>query len=401
MSNLGHLLNTSIAKTKHASLHHATAINLSSENMLCTPRSLIINGIVSYGGSTGFGLELTQKAFGEYYERNHFFNAIPISAIQLLHQIEPKAHQQRLRTLCDETSAEGLAQHPFAFTTVYNLFDNTPTDYFFNAISLHSRSSDTPFLYVTDSCACASHVSKEKALYQSMIEFLERQSLIGSWIARRYAYAINPLVLKDLSPYSCLVDKILENGELHIFDLGNDLPGYNIIMFYFAHSTKDAVQYSVGSKTSTSLAEALCSAFEELYQCYTFLYSAVFKPTNLEHKAGAGYHMAFSSYNTPNTRLIIPFLENPQPFKINTIEEVQAQPEFSLQQFLESLGSLTPNIYYYHYYEEALRLHFTKILSPDFFAHMSLNKPLNLNNVYAKHLNITQEKAYLEKLPFP
>ena len=398
---MSELLNTSITKTKHASLQHPTAINLSSENMLCAPRSLILNGIVSYGGSTGFGLELTQKAFGEYYERNHFFSSVPISSKQRLSQIQPQAHQQNLRTLCNSQITEGLEQHPFTFSTVYNLFDHSPYDYFFNAISLHSITTDAPFLYVTDSCACASHISKEKALYQSMIEFLERQSLIGSWISKRYNYMINPLVLKDLSPYTSLVEKILDHGELYIFEMGNDLPGYNIIMFYFAHSAKDAVQYCVGSKTSISLADALSSAFEELYQCYTFLYSAVFKPTNLEHKAGAGYHMAFSNYNTPKTKLIIPFIETPQPFKINTIEDVHTSPIFNFEQILDSLKSLSTHIFYYHYYEKALQLHFTKIISPDFFAHMSLNKALNLNNVYAKHLNITQENAYLEKLPFP
>jgi hypothetical protein len=68
---------------------------------------------------------------------------------------------------------------------------------------------------------------------------------------------------------------------------------------------------------------------------------------------------------------------------------------------LQSLKILTPNIYFYHFYEKALQLHFTKIVSPDFFAHMSLNKALNLNNLYAKTLKISKENAYLEKLPFP
>jgi len=401
MSDLSQILKTSISKTKHASLQHATAINLSSENMLSVPRSVILNGIVSYGGSTGSGLNITQKAFGEYYERNHFFTSVPINSKMKLSEIQPDSYQKKLHSLCNDNYTAEFIDHRFAFTTVYNLFDESPSNYFYNAISLHSIKYDTEFLNVTDSCACASHTTKELSLYQSLIEFLERQSLIGSWISRCYRYTINPLVLKELSPYTCLVDKILDNGELYIFENGNELPGYNVIMFYFAHSSKDAVQYSVGSKSAKSLSEALSSAFEELYQCYTFLYSSVFKPTNLEHKPGAGYHMAFTDYNHQNTKSIIPYLNKLKPFKINTIAEIQALPIFSFQDMLQSLKKLTPNIYFYHFYEKALELHFTKIVSPDFFAHMSLNKALNLSNLYAKTLKITQENAYLEKLPFP
>jgi hypothetical protein len=401
MSTLGTLLKTSIIKTKHASLQHATAFNLSSEGMLSVPRSVILNGIVSYGGSTGFGLDLTQKAFGEYYERNHFFTSVPITSEKKLAEIQPPTHQKKLRSLCHDTLSHGVAEHRFTFTKVYNLFDTLPYDYFFNAISLHGIKSDANFLNVTDSCACASHTKKELALYQSLIEFLERQSLIGSWISKTYRYSINPSVLKELSPYTSLVDKLLENGDVYIFEIGNYLPGYNIIMFYFSHSSADAVQYSVGSKSAGSLSMALASAFEELYQCYTFLYGAVFKPTNLENKPGAGYHLAFTGYNTQKTKSIIPFLEQIRTFKINTIADIKALPTFNFQDMLSTLNELTPNIYFYYHHEKALQLHFTKLVSPDFFSHMSLNKALNLNNLYAQKLNITQDNAYLEKLPFP
>ena len=172
-------------------------------------------------------------------------------------------------------------------------------------------------------------------------------------------------------------------------------------MFYFSHSAKDAVQYSVGSKSAGTISEAIESAFEELYQCYTFLYSAVFKPTNLESKAGAGYHMAFTQYNQQETKLKIPFFEQLHPFKINSISELQALPTFSYADMLLKLKQLTPHVFYYHHYEKALDLHFTKIFSPDFFSHMSLNKTLNIGSLYAKKLNITRENAYLVPLPFP
>ena len=401
MSSLGQLINTSINKTKHVSLQHATSFTLCSEGMLSVPRSVMLNGIISYGGSTGFGLNLTNKAFGEYYERNHFFTSVPITSQKTLAQIQPQTHRKKLSLLCNEQDREQTAHHKFSFTTVYNIFNDEPSDYFFNAISLHGIKSDATRLNVTDSCGCASHLTKELALHQSMVEFLERQSLVGSWLSKTYRYLINPLLLKELSPYTCLVEKLLENVNIYIFEIGNHLPGYNVIMFYFADDGRDAVQYSVGSKSAISLPEALNSAFEELYQCYTFLYSAVFKPTNLENKAGAGYHMAFAEYNNQKTKLKIPFFDLTQPAKINTMDDLDALPIFSYQDILLKLKQLTPDIYYYHHYEKALQLHFTKIFSPDFFPHMSLNKPLNFHNLYAKKLKITADNAYLELLPFP
>ena len=390
-----------INKVKHASLQHATAFGLCSDGMLSVPRSLILNGIVSYGGSTGAGLNLIAKAFGEYYERNHFFTAVPIDSIKFLSEIRPLAHQKKLMTLCNNSNNSKLGQHKFSFTKVYNIFDDTMHDYFFNAISLHGIKEDASFLGLIDSCGCASYPNKELSLYHAMMEFLERQSLIGSWISKTYRYAINSTLLLDISPYTCLIEKLLENGDIYIFENGNYLPGYNIIMFYFAQSSCDAVQYAVGAKSGISMIDALNGALAELYQCYTFLYSAAFKPTNLEHKAGSGYHQAFTYCNRRDTKSKIPFFDQSLDFKINTLADIQQMPKISYADILLKINQITSSVYYYHFYEKSLQLHFTKIFSPDFFAHMSLDKSFNINNLYANSLNISSENAYLEPLPFP
>jgi len=399
MQNPGKLLNTALNKTKHVSLQHAVSLRLCRDGMMSVPRSMMIDGIISYGGGTGSGLNLVYKAFGEYYERTHFFTGVPITARKSLNEVYPENLRYQLISLCKED--ERLEDHRFSFTKVYNLFDETAMDYFYNAISLRTLKSDAVFLHTTDSCGCASHVTKELALHHSLIEFLERQALLGSWLAKKYRYSINPQVLKQVSPYTNLIEKLLENGDLYIFENGNYLPGYNILMFYFAHSSEDAVQYSVSSKSGGSMAQTLASAFEELYQSYTFLYGSVYKPTNLEHKAGTGYHMAFTQYNNQNTKLKIPFIQDMRPFQINTVEDINALPVVTYEDMLHSLKAITANVYYYHYYDEALELHFTKIFSPDFFAHMSLDKGLNFNSIYANTLNITAENAYMEMLPFP
>ncbi|MDI9817797.1 MULTISPECIES: YcaO-like family protein [unclassified Legionella] len=394
------LLNTSVAKIKHASLQHAQSFRICRDGLLSAPRSLMLDGIISYGGGTGKSIELVRKGFGEYYERNHFFTAVPLTSKKKLSDINPVSHQKKLASLCQNIEQQH-SNHHFALTQVHNLYTQEPYDYFYNAISLRTMKNDNPFLSVSDSCACASHTHKDKALYHSLIEFLERQALLGSWMSKTIRYSINPQVLHQISPYTHLVETLLDNGDIYIFENGNQLPGYNVIMFYFAQSPEDAVQYSVGCKTAGSLSDAICSAFEELYQCYTFLYGSVFKETNLENKAGTGYHMAFVQYNHQETKSRIPYFNKASTHLIHTKEDIDCLPQFSYNRMLEELKHISTDIYYYHYFEQGLGLHFTKILSPDFFAHMSLNKPLNLQCRYARVLNIDPGQAYLEMLPFP
>lgn len=386
----------------HASIHHATKFKICTESMLSAPKSAVIDGIISYGGSTGIGLNLPRKAYGEYFERNHLFTAVPIDEKKPLSRVEPLAFQNKLLTLCSQNpkTSEVNQEHPFSLTKVHNLFDNKLQDYFYNAISLNGLKEDAPYLGYCDSCACASHPIKQKALYNSMMEFLERQALLGSWLSQTCQYAINPALLKDITPYSDLTDKLLENGSLHIFANGNQLPGHSVIMFYFAHSEKDMVQYSIGASSGLSLQEALISSLEELYQCYTFLYNMECS-SGLENKAGSGYHLSFQQCNYRGVKETIPFFKQPVPLQISTLDELHAVRIFSYQNILTELEELTTDIYYYHFYDRSLNLHFTKIMSPDFFAHMSLTKTLNFENLYAKKLGITRGNAYLAKIPFP
>lgn len=401
MINFSQLAHLPQCRATHASLQHPVKFKLCTESFLSVPRSAVVDGIISYGGSTGIGFNLPRKAYGEFFERNHFFTTVPIDSQKALLDVTPAAYQEKLLTLCLPADKEQLLQHHFSFTTVYNLFDDSPHDYFFNAISLNGVKGDAPYLNFSDSCACACHPIKEKALHCALMEFLERQALLGSWLSQTCQYAINPELLKSLTPYANLTEKLLENGELYIVEINNKLPGYTVMMFYFADSEKDIVQYSVGAKSGLSLAEALTSALEELYQCYTFLYNLESTNNQLENKAGSGYHVTFQQYNNRETKAKIPFIQQNVEFKINDLDDIRSARTFTYQEVLSDLAKLSQQIFYYHYYEHVLNLHYIKILSPDFFAHMSLTKSLNLDNLYAKATNITRETAYLERIPFP
>ncbi|KTD31051.1 YcaO-like family protein [Legionella moravica] len=387
---------------KHASIHYPVKIKLSNESLLCTPKSMIIDGIISYGGSTGIGLTLPCKAYGEYYERNHLFTGVQVSSYKKLNQIQPLSYQEQLSSLCQLKVAdkESCLDHVFAFTQVFNLFDDQPQEFFYNGISLTCNKEDSPFINYSDSCACASHPKKEKALYNSLMEFIERQALLGSWLSQSYQYCINPQLLKEVTPYEELAELFLDNGELYIFHNGNKLPGHTVIMFYFASSDADMVQYSIGSSSGLTLEEALLSSFEELYQCYSFLYNME-SSVGLENKAGSGYHLEFQKCNTRTIRETIPFMNQVKPCTINSIQDLNQVRRYTTEELLAELQDISRDIYYYHAHDKALGLHFTKILSPDFFTHMSLNNNLNIQNKYARLLNITQQNAFMGKIPFP
>ena len=400
--NFNRLNHLPYAQASHASTHHAVKFKLCSENFLSVPRSAVIDGIISYGGSTGVGLNLAAKAYSEFHERNHLFTGISIDDEQPLSAIKPKRYREKLLSLCEynRESEQTCLGHSFSWVKVHNLFDQKPQYYFFNAISLTGTQKDRRFIHFSDSCACAAHPDRDKALESSLMEFIERQALLGSWLSKSTLYSINPEVLKTVTPYEELSGMLLENGELFVFSNGHHLPGHSVIMFYFAHSAKDMVQYSIGASSGLTLSAALTSSLEELYQCYSFLYNTE-SSSGLENKAGAGYHLSFQQCNRRDIRDTIPFFNQHDTFKLNNKDDVLNTRVFSLAEVSNELSHISEDIYYYHHYEKSLDLHFTKIMSPDFFAHMAINKPLNFDNHYAQLLNINKNDAYLEKIPFP
>lgn len=386
---------------KHTALQHGLSFKLCLESLLSVPRSFVVDGIISYGGATGIGASLPKKAYGEFFERNHFFTSVKTTSYKTLSEIEPLAYRLQLEQLCSFDDELQFRKHAFAFTTVYNLFDQAECDYFVNAISLNGNRDDSAFLKFTDSCACASHPVMTRALHCSLMEFLERQALVGAWLTKRYRYAIEPQVLLDCTPYQSLCDTLLENGQLYIYEINNNLPGYTVLLFYFADSKKDTVRYAVGAKSALCLKTALNGALEELYQCYAFLYNGESTKNQLANKAGSGYHVAFQQFNRDETKNIIPFLTIKPQETINDISALNAMPQVTTEAALGALGAISKNIYYYHEYDPALGLHFTKVLSPAFFAHMSLHRRLNFDNDYAKHLKLDKDKIYTARLPFP
>ena len=381
----------------HANPQHALSFKLCGESFSYVPKSVIIDGLISYGGSTGVGLNLPAKAYSEFFERNHLFTHVPITGRARLDEIKPTNYRKALSQWCGLKRVSD--SHTFSWTQVHNLFDDKPYDFFYNGISLNGDKRDNAYLDYTDSCSCAAHPDKDGAIYNSLMEFIERQALLGSWMTGRVRYAINPDVLKVATPYQQLVQQLLTHGELYIFENGLDLPGHTVIMFYFAKSPKDSVQYSIGSSSGLSLEEALTSALVELYQCYTFLYNTE-SSKGLEDKAGSGYHLKFQQCNHQGSREVIPFLSLNLNYQIDTVEDVVSAKKFEFNDVVAELAEFSRDIYYYHHHEPTLNLHFSKLIALDYFPHMDIQR-VSVDNAYAKSLGINRDNAYTAPIPFP
>jgi|GEM_PF-781124 len=393
-----------IHSLSHAAIQFPIRMKLFANHLAGVPRSAGSDGVISYGGGTGTGWAPLKKAYGEFLERNHFFTAVPCSSVKPLKDLHPEELRQKLLRYCQEVQLEktDCLEHKFHFAPVYNLFDHQKYEFFYNSIGLNGFGADSHFIPFNDSCACASHGTKEQALLGSLTEFLERQALLGSWTSKKIRYTINPELLFELVPYHQLLEYLLDNGELYVFENGVDLPGHSVIMFYFSNSAKDIVQYSVGSSAGLTFEKAIQSALEELWQCYTFQYNAE-NSQSLEDKAGASYHLNFQKCNTLSVKEIIPFLENYSNRSWDVIQksDLKLLIPVSFSEAVDKLSQISRHIYYYHHYDGLLGVHYSKIVSPDFFMHMALDKPINIGNSYAKKLGVTEKNAYKVRIPFP
>jgi len=385
----------------HSSLQHATKFKLCSESLLSMPRSAVVDGIVSYGGTTGSGPNITIKAFSEYFERNHLFLNVPIDKFDTIQNFDSDQHRELLLSLCSKSKRHTpeILEHKFALTNVKNIFSQATKDYFFNALSLYGVEKDKPYLTITDSCGCAAHPLKNGALDNSLMEFIERQALLASWTKNDFRFSINPTLLFNFTEYDSMLRDLLDNGDIFIFENNLNLPGYTVMMFYFSHSASDIVQYSVGSSSGSNIKDCLNSALIELYQCYSFLYNTECS-SGLADKAGSTYHLKFQQCNNLETKDKIPFFKQTSKPSIDTIEDLNNLKKYNVDEMLEQLKLFSENIFYYQTYDKSLKLHFTKIMSPDYFPHMPL-KYLEFNNKFAKSFGLTKENAYLMDIPFP
>tara|TARA_B110000091_G_C13687144_1_gene420434 strand:- start:298 stop:1020 length:723 start_codon:yes stop_codon:yes gene_type:complete len=237
----------------------------------------------------------------------------------------------------------------------------------------------------------------------SLNEFIERQALVGSWLGSSGVKQYDSNILLTLPKLKRLAEQLTQNGDVSIFDISNSLPGYTIVMCYFSKSKKDKVQYVIGVASSGDLIESLTSALTELWQDYIYIYCYDIDSEKMQDIssvlmfAGDSYHMNHFQDNTPQTKNRIHYFNTATHTKLIA----SGNKQYNHQKLLEGINKISPNVFVYQQKDLNAEFYYTRVISPDFYLHMSIHEPLNFKNRYSKSLAVSTTAKNQERIPFP
>lgn len=386
----------------HAKLYYPYSLQQIRGFPSYCPLASHVQGHVSLGRGSGFGLRSLQAAYAEFMERSHFYLNIQSDMRGKLHDCNSFLVADALYQMINQLklTPNDAKDHEFHLTHVKNIFDDTndflPTVMF--ALSQFDR-ADRHYIPCIDSSGGAAHTSFEQAFHHSLLEFIERQAVIGSWLIRQFRYKIDPQVLLYAPQHQKLAKQLLKNGEIHVYDVCLSLPGYAVIILYFAKSRIDCVQYAIGMAAALTPQEAITKALNELWLDYGYLYWACraiyddkFFPRD---KKKLIRHI--DDNNVEKTQKIISY-DLQAPCNIHAVE-YNSLPHVHVDEALSLIYAISPNIFLYHCEDTRGDYHYTKIISPDFFVHMAVQETLNIDNQYIKYLSDDINDLYRQTLP--
>lgn len=272
-------------------------------------------------------------AFGEYNERlNLFYN------------------------LCTE----------IPMLTGFSLFDDTQIkvnpatvymDFSLKGLRNHKKS-------FTDSCGLASHVSSDLALYSAIGEFIERQSLIATWLGKRSGKEYEAKALSSDFKMNNVLNRFTDIFEyFKLYDI-SIFPGVYVLLLLGINDT----DFSIGISASCSFSDAFCGALDEFQQSYESI--LLFHNSDQKRKQDR-YKEGFLNQSPWELRDKYLFLEaskkvelNKEKFEISDGDQLTA-----MKHNLASIGlkcyavSIIPSI--------GPNLRIVKVMSPDAFPHMN------------------------------
>lgn len=370
--------------------------------LTCFPPIFNVTGDCAVGNGSGFNQDAIYSSYAEYIERYHFYYEVDRLKIATLDESNTAKISQKLKYLINQTknTSASTDTHAFNLTAAHNIFSQESVWLPTVLISLAAtQSADRGFIPFADSCGQACHVTAELAFEGALNEFIERQALVGSWLSgtSRYFFRLEPH--KNLSKANKIIRELNGHGDLLVFEINNHLPGYSVIIFYFSKSTQDIVRYSVGMASDKNPCTALQKAVNELWQSYMFMYLN----TDCHEKLDSRYKYLneLLAFNNHDTKTLIPYFKS--DLKTIATQDFIGLPTQDSTDVLLKLKTISDAIFSYQRSRIVLgkRFYFCKILSPDFFIHMGITMPLNLNNNYSSLLNIPTNLKITQPIPFP
>jgi hypothetical protein len=365
------------------------------------PTNTNVSSSIGSGNNCDFHNSIL-KATGEYLERHYFYHEINSQQRGIL-KFDNKDLYQSFKTLfyAINNSFNAWHKHKWHLSEFKNIFTTQSIALPTALVSLaNNLATDRQYIPYIDSCGQAVHNSTEKSLHAALTEFLERQALIRTWLSKNAVLQITMDQLPN-DNLGNLMHRLQAAGELYIFNISADLPGYVILSLYFSNDIRDNVQYSIGLSADFNPYTALYNSIIELWQTYNYIY------INTEQQEHMGDKYRYLSnlldFNLYNTKKLFNFCINSD---INTIKLSQFLQHLSFNYYktLQYLQKISNFIFYYQHTASFMgtQLHFTKIISPDFYLHMNLPNHCNGNNKYARIHGIDSlDLANISAIPFP
>ncbi len=368
------------------------------------PISSHAQGYLTSGSGAGFGKDSLCSAYGEFIERNHFYLNVKTDKKARLQDANDLQVANSVCSMIDQVKItdECPRQHLFHLSKVNNIFTQKECYFPSALISLaFLDKEDRDHLPFVDSCGEAGHITHDKAFHSALFEFIERQALIGSWLTRMYRYKIPADVILANKKQRKMAEQLLKQGEIHVFDVALNLPGFAVLILYFSKSKKDYVQYSIGMSAGSSPEEAIYKALNELWLDYGYLYISDAVKNRLTAVASSRSYTVrhIEDNDVIKTKKIMAY--NLLAESNITVSDYLALPSITDQTACTELKKISSNIFEYHHSDSRSGHEYVKIVSPDFLLHMSVKNKLNTDNAYMRTLQADMQNLYRETIPFP
>ncbi|MBW9064656.1 YcaO-like family protein [Rhizobium herbae] len=354
-----------------------------------------VNAVNGHG--FGFGDGVAVKAIGEYLERYAAFRAVThrksgAIADMGLGLSERQALVQALRQTCNDNIRDDIEAHSFRLVEVTRLGTDHRVHYPAVFLSLHSFDGqiDSSFLPVRDTSGSAIHRSRAAALRGALLEFVERQCTTAMWVSRRcndiQAFTDKLKDKKAIATHN----QMAMNGNIRVLDL-SFIRGVSVQFCEYSSKSEGAVvNFSCGCAADFDAETALMKAFTETWQTSLLLPQMEFFGSR-DYGSNA-LKQNFQAANRPEFDLGV---------QKKPIEFGSTLPGNDLDNLIQNIQTISENVYVY--FRElniaGAELHFCRVVSPDFFIHMSPGESNNNENAWINSFCKASERR-LEPMPF-
>lgn len=352
------------------------------------------------GHGFGFDGDVHVKAIGEYLERHTAFRTVRPTHKGRVDQMNLSRLEQEalckalLQTCGSNMRKEEIRDHSFNLVEVRRIDSGTHCYYPAVFLSLHSFDGcrDADILPVRDTSGSAIHPERATAYRSALLEFVERQCATAMWVSRR----CNEIIPLNENPVShakagVVCGQMAQSGALTLYDI-SFLKGASVLFAeYRSRRAGELVNFACGCAADFSSEAAKLKALTEVWQTSLLLTQMAF--FEVKDYGSEKLKDDFRAANRPDFELGV----HVTPLQIGH----ETEDETTIDTLLKSILSVSRNIYVY---EKAInvsgtKMWFSRIISPDFFVHMSPGESNNNENCWVDLFCAPTSKR-LEPLPF-